>query len=165
MNKITSLNTFLIAIAALFLIQYGFAQTWVDAGFVPSPGAQPSISVVTSDVAWICGGSGTTPKLFKTINGGLNWTELSVLGLGHELGCVAAISPDIVFVGESIVTGGANLYKTVNGGSTWTSVFQTRLTAAFLMVSFLPKTTVICLLLLLRKECTGQATEVLTGLS
>jgi photosystem II stability/assembly factor-like uncharacterized protein len=131
MIKNTSLKLFAVAFVALFSVHIAYAQSWVDAGFVSNPGATPSISVVNADVAWICGGAGTTSKIFKTTNGGLNWIVIQTANIGHELGCIAAPSADIAFVGEGIVNGYANLYKTANGGDLWTSIFQTPVNRGF----------------------------------
>jgi photosystem II stability/assembly factor-like uncharacterized protein len=125
MHKNTSLKLFLISLVAFLSIQFSNAQTWVNAGFVENPGLTPSVSVVNSNVAWICGGNGTNAKLYKTLNGGQNWIALSTNDIAHELGCIAALSPDIAFAGEGIVNGNANLYKTIDGGISWFTVFQT----------------------------------------
>lgn len=131
MKKNISLQIFIILVFSAFSVQFVNAQNWVDAGFVNNPGATPSISVVNADVAWICGGSGTTPKIFKTTNGGINWIEVNTTGMGHELGCIAAASPDICFIGEGIVNGQAHLWRTGNGGELWTSIFQTPVNRGF----------------------------------
>jgi photosystem II stability/assembly factor-like uncharacterized protein len=102
-----------------------FAQSWVNAGSVPNPGPQPSITVVNSNVVWIGGGNGDTARIFRTLNSGINWDVVPVTGMTHEVGCIAAITPDLAYVGEGIVNGYANLFKTTNGGLNWVSVYQT----------------------------------------
>lgn len=131
MNKNTSLQIFLIVLIVIFSAQYTSAQSWVDAGFVNNPGAQPSISIVNQNIAWIGGGAGTNPKIFKTTNGGLNWLELPSSEIGHEVTCITAVSNEIAFIGEGVVSGQAKLMRTGNGGTIWTTVFQTPVNRGF----------------------------------
>jgi photosystem II stability/assembly factor-like uncharacterized protein len=101
------------------------SQNWVPAGTVTNPGIRPSISVSGPNTAWIADGGTTTPKIFKTTNGGLNWLTVPVAGITNEIFCIWAISADAAFVGEGVVNGGAKLLRTTNGGTNWTVILTT----------------------------------------
>jgi len=101
------------------------AQSWVNAGFVNQPGVRPSISVCGVNDVWIADGSPNNPKIFKTTNGGINWTAVPVTGISQELFCIYALNPGTVFVGEGIYSGNAKLFKTTNGGLNWNVILTT----------------------------------------
>lgn len=113
-----------LAIAVLIQVS-AFSQSWQLAGSVNSPGLRPVISVCLPNVAWVADGSGATPKIFRTTNGGLNWEVIPATGIGHEIYCIWAINATYAFVGEGVVNGNANLYRTTNSGANWTSILQT----------------------------------------
>lgn len=126
MYKILQKKSYLVIFIGIFFIpNILFSQQWNNAGVVTSPGITPSISVSSPSSAWIADGSGTTPKIFRTTNGGVNWEQIPVGGIGHELYCVWSINDYTAFVGEGVVSGNANLYKTTNAGVNWISVMQT----------------------------------------
>jgi photosystem II stability/assembly factor-like uncharacterized protein len=118
-------------LSAIFLSGTAFSQSWVSSGSVTNPGPQPSITVVNNYAVWIGGGNGDTARIFRTLNGGLNWNIIPTAGMTHEVGCIAAITPDLAYVGEGIVNGNANLFKTTNGGLNWVSVYQTPVNRGF----------------------------------
>jgi photosystem II stability/assembly factor-like uncharacterized protein len=122
MKKFTFFNS---TILLILVYNISYSQSWVNAGFVQNPGYQPSITVVSNDVVWIGGGNGDTARIFRTLNGGVNWEVIPVSGMTHEVGCIAALSQNLAYVGEGVVNGYANLYKTNNGGQNWTSIYQT----------------------------------------
>lgn len=123
MKFITFLSVFFVGI---FLISNSiFAQSWTNAGSVNNPGPQPSITVVNANTVWIGGGNGDTARIFRTLNGGLNWNVIPVIGMTHEVGCIAALNQNLAYVGEGIVNGNAHLYKTTDGGINWVSIYQT----------------------------------------
>ncbi len=102
------------------------AQQWTICGYLPSnPGPKPSVCVVNGNVVWIAGGPADTARVYRTMNGGTNWDQLPVDGIGKELYCLWAINPSTAFVGEGNLTGNAKLYKTVDGGQNWNVVLQT----------------------------------------
>jgi len=102
-----------------------FAQTWVLVNTVSSPGARPSISASDINTVWIADGSSGAPKIFRSVNGGVNFTQISVTGISQEIYCVWGISPTHAFVGEGEVNGNARLFRTTNGGLNWTSILET----------------------------------------
>ncbi len=123
MNNVKYLILFLILIFAGS--QFIQAQQWTLAGNVPNPGQKPSICVINGDVVWIAGGPPDSPKVFRTLNAGVNWSQLPTTGITKELYCLWAINTSTAFVGEGNLTGGARLFKTVDGGANWTVVMQT----------------------------------------
>lgn len=115
--------TILLLFLALTLNVY--SQSWVLAGSVPSPGTRPSISVSGTNTAWIADGSLNAPKVFRTTNGGVNWTTIPVGGITNELYCIYAINDNLAFVGEGYVSGNAGLFKTTNAGLNWNTILTT----------------------------------------
>lgn len=120
-----SVKLILAVIIVSFWVSELFSQQWTIAGYVTNPGLKPSICVVNSDVVWIAGGPPDTPKVFRSLNRGVDWNELPTTGMNKELYCLWAINPSTAFVGEGNMTGNAKLYKTVDGGVTWTVALQT----------------------------------------
>ena len=102
-----------------------FAQDWVLAGSVPSPGSQPTISVIDGNTAWIGGGPANQPRVYKTTDGGLTWDSIPTEGFGKEVYCLWAINSNTVYAGEGNLTGNAKLFKTTNSGLNWEAVLQT----------------------------------------
>lgn len=119
------LSFFSILLLSIVFAAESYSQAWVPAGWVPTPGMQPTISVNNWDIAWIAGGPPDTPKVFRTSNGGLNWIQLPLNGITKEIYCLWAISPNTAFVGEGNTTGMAGLYKTTDIGATWNLILQT----------------------------------------
>ncbi|HEY3250301.1 MAG TPA: T9SS type A sorting domain-containing protein [Ignavibacteria bacterium] len=118
-------NTLLGLILAALIPISSYSSEWVYVGSVDQPGIQPSISVASINVAWIVGGSTQAPKIFKSIDRGVNWSTIPTTGIGQELYCVAGFTDQIAYVGEGVVNGGANLFRTTNGGLNWTSILIT----------------------------------------
>jgi photosystem II stability/assembly factor-like uncharacterized protein len=102
-----------------------YSQSWVPAGMVTAPGVRPSISVSGINTAWVADGSLNAPKIFRTTNGGLNWTVIPVSGISNELYCIYGINDNLAFAGEGYVNGNANVYKTTNAGVNWSAVLTT----------------------------------------
>lgn len=63
-------------------------------------------------------------QVFKTENGGDNWSAVSQVLDGNEIlsMSVSSQNPDVVFVGTAPVAARAHVYATYNGGETWTDV-------------------------------------------
>ncbi|MCX6165538.1 MAG: T9SS type A sorting domain-containing protein, partial [Ignavibacteriae bacterium] len=98
-------------------------------------GTYPSVSVVDANTYVIAGGVAPTPRIYRTTNGGLNFTAISTTGISLELYCVWALSATDIFVGDGGASGGAGgnarLYRTTNGGTTWTVALSTGGTGGF----------------------------------
>lgn len=115
----------LTGILLLLLNNSSSAQDWVLAGQVPNPGSQPSISVVDWNTVWIADGSVDTPKVFRTTNSGLNWTQQPAPVGSKEIYCVWGISNTSVLAGEGVVNGNARMFLTTNSGLNWSVIVQT----------------------------------------
>ncbi len=123
-----------IIIIPIFLLLFSnalFAQTWVLVNTVSNPGIGPSISVADMNTVWIADGSPNTPKIFRSVNGGVNFTQISVTGISQEIYCIWGTSSTNAFVGEGEVNGNARLFRTTNGGLNWISVVQTSANGGF----------------------------------
>jgi photosystem II stability/assembly factor-like uncharacterized protein len=119
MKKLIIILTAVINISAIY------AQSWVSAGMVTDPGVRPSISICSPNIAWVADGGTTTPKIFRTTNGGLNWTVIPTTGITNEIFCVWAMTENTAFVGEGVVNGSAKLLKTTNAGVNWVTILTT----------------------------------------
>jgi photosystem II stability/assembly factor-like uncharacterized protein len=67
---------------------------------------------------WAGGGSGSTPTLFRTIDGGQSWSAIATSGLASFIG-------DLHFTDDlhglaAIWSGGGGVFRTDDGGATWT---------------------------------------------
>ncbi|MCX6161149.1 MAG: T9SS type A sorting domain-containing protein [Ignavibacteriae bacterium] len=136
MKKIKLLFLIPVLIWIMVFCESGFSQ-WTISGSIPLTGTLwPSVSVVNANVAWIAGGV-STPMVFRTINGGVNWTTIPVSGLPVKaLMCIWGIDSLTAYVGDggdaAGTTGGdASISKTTNGGLNWTTIFHTGGTAGF----------------------------------
>jgi photosystem II stability/assembly factor-like uncharacterized protein len=119
---------------ALFFTANAFSQ-WTFVGFVTNQGPIPSISVPSQNTLWIAGGT-NTPQVWRSTNGGANFTNATGTGMTLDLFCIWAIDDNTAFVGDGGGAGGiggnARFYKTTNGGSTWTTVLSTGGTLGFI---------------------------------
>ncbi len=91
-------------------------------------GSSPVVSVVNQDVVFVAGGSSGVPKIYRSTNGGLNFTSISVTGIKRIIYAIWAFSTDTIFVGDGGNDGSvdtARVYKTVNGGTNWTTIINT----------------------------------------
>jgi photosystem II stability/assembly factor-like uncharacterized protein len=102
----------------------GHSQNWVYVGTISNPGNQPNISVVNSKDVWVADGEPNIPKIFRSSNGGVNWSIIPAPQGANEIYSLWAISPDGAFVGEGIVNGNARLFYTPDAGATWQVVAQ-----------------------------------------
>lgn len=109
---------------------------WTFVGFVTGAGTFPSISVVDANTAFIGGGPNGVPVVFRTTNGGTNWTPISTTGITLELYCIWANNVNTIFVGDGGASGGAGgnakVYRTTNGGTSWTNILSTGGSAGFI---------------------------------
>jgi photosystem II stability/assembly factor-like uncharacterized protein len=115
----------IITVFTFFINLQVFSQHWVPAGTVPNPGLTPSISVVDANIAWIAGGTVNNPLIYRTSNGGANWTQITTNGTTNELHCIWAVSSTSAIVGEGAINSYARLYKFSSDGSKWNVVLET----------------------------------------
>jgi len=119
----------------LFTSNITFSQ-WTLAGAVTGAGQYPCISVVDESTVFIFGGLYAQPKVFRSTDGGANFTTLDTTGLGDiELTCGWAVDTNLIFAGNGGSAGGnggnASFYKSTNGGTTWTVIDTTGGTGFF----------------------------------
>jgi len=127
---------FIIALALFqFAISFHSYSQWTTAGSVTGVGTFPSISVVDQNTVWIAGGPSGVPIVFRTTNGGTNWTSIPTTGISLDLFCVWGVDANTAYVGDGGAAGGAggnaSFYKTTNAGTTWTIVGSTGGTGGF----------------------------------
>jgi len=117
-------NLSLLLIPFFFCSLTTFAQ-WTQIGgpLTGLTSGAPRISVVVSNVVWVAGGVGTSPKVYRTVDGGLNWSSLPTTGLPYFLLAIAAKDSETAFVadvdGPNFNGGNAKFFKTTNAGLTW----------------------------------------------
>ncbi len=124
------LKLLVLAVAFLFA-----ANTYSQWTYCPGSinmvglGAFPFISVVDQNTAWVCGGTGGAPKVYRTINGGTNFTNVSGTLTGPEFYAIWAIDATTCLVGDGGAVGGAGgnakIWRTSDAGVTWTTVLTT----------------------------------------
>lgn len=139
MKKTKLINVKWIATLVLFitfLFPYETVKSqWAQINNLSNLGTYPSVSVVDANNYIVVGGSSGTPRIYRTTNGGTNFTSLSTTGISLELYCVWARSSTNILVGDGGASGGtggnAHLYRTTNGGNTWTTVLSTGGTGGF----------------------------------
>jgi photosystem II stability/assembly factor-like uncharacterized protein len=119
----------------IILVSTNSYSQWTLAGVVSNAGTFPSISVVSQNVAWIAGGPNGTPVVYRTTNGGTNWTAIPTTGVELELYCIWAVDENTAYVGNGGASGGlggnAKFFKTTNAGATWTLAGSTGGSAGF----------------------------------
>jgi photosystem II stability/assembly factor-like uncharacterized protein len=124
----------ILFVAMLFPYESALSQ-WAQINTLSNLGTYPSVSVVDANTYVIVGGSSGTPRIYRTTNGGTNFTALSTTGITLELYCVWAKDANTIFVGDGGAAGGAggnaHVYKTTNGGTSWSIVLSTGGTGGF----------------------------------
>jgi len=119
---------FIFLVLNISLNKLSFSQ-WSQAGQLTGLGTHPRISVVDSNVVWVESGHPAGPKIYRTLNGGANWTAIPTVGLPYILSGIAAKDSLTAFVTDlgsvSGSGGNANLFKTTNGGLSWILVDST----------------------------------------
>lgn len=77
-----------------------------------------NIDFVDQNNGWAVGGSSTTGIVFKTTDGGANWTSITnVPSLSNQPKGVAVASSSTIFI-----TDGGMIKKTIDGGANWTTL-------------------------------------------
>ncbi len=112
---------FVIILSMVMTANPCFSQ-WYTTGVLNSPGFVPRIFVVDSNIVWAVGAYGIGPKVWRTVNGGNNWTVINTVGLPFFLDCVYAKDSLTAFVGDAGSSGGggnAHLFRTTDGGVSW----------------------------------------------
>jgi photosystem II stability/assembly factor-like uncharacterized protein len=108
-----------------------FAQ-WTYQGIVNNLGLYPSISVYGQNDIVVAGGLSGSAKVYKSVNGGINWSDITGNLTGPELWCVWAVNDNLIFAGDGGGTSGnAKVWKTTDGGVSWTVILTTGGTHGF----------------------------------
>jgi len=69
---------FFLSVFLLVIFSESFQAQWTWVGSIQQPISYPSISVCAPDVAWIATGTTNQGKVWRTTNGGVNWTLLNL---------------------------------------------------------------------------------------
>lgn len=124
------LRTALWLIVTVFM-QFNALSQWIQVSGVPGAelGSYPSISSPNKNVVVVAGGNTNSPRVFRSTNGGLNFTNITGNITGAELYSVCALNADTIFAGNGGSPGGvggnARVYMTTNGGVNWSIAIQT----------------------------------------
>jgi len=84
---------------------------------IPSSGRYDDVFFINDYVGWAAGGPST--EIYKTTNGGSNWTLQYTSG--KYLRCIEFATPTLGFCGSL----DSSFYKTTDGGNTWTDIANT----------------------------------------
>jgi photosystem II stability/assembly factor-like uncharacterized protein len=123
MKKIILLFALIISSSVLY-------SQWILQSTVSGLGSYPSISVYGPNSIVIAGGLLSTPtaKVYKSTNGGVNWTDISGDLPQRRPYALWAVNGDMIFVGDGGAGGNggdARFYKTTNGGLNWIQILNT----------------------------------------
>ncbi len=122
----------LVVLFIFFTLSMLNAQ-WSLVGNVTNLSSFPSTSIVDENISFIGGGPAGTPVLYKSTNGGVNFTSVPVAGITNEIYSIWAVNVNTIYLGCSPQAGGnARVWKTTNGGTNWTNIFSTGGTAGFI---------------------------------
>ncbi len=130
------LKLFVLAVAFLFAANTYSQWTYCNGSInMTGLGTTPFISVVDQNTAWVCGGTGGVPKVYRTTNGGANFVNASGTLTGPEFYAIWAIDANTCLVGDGGAVGGAGgnakIWRTSDAGTTWTTVLTTGGTVGF----------------------------------
>lgn len=94
--------------------------SWTTIGSGLGSGTMRYMNVAPSNSNYIY--VGRSGNLYRTTNGGANWSTRTVPGSNTVMLAIHPTNPDILWAVRSNYTAGAKVYKSTNGGSTWTNV-------------------------------------------
>ncbi len=126
----------LAALTVMFLMTANSYSQWTFQGGVTVPGVSPSISVYSPTGCVVVGGGSGQPKVYKSTNSGVTFTDITGNIVGPELWCVWAVDANTIYAGDGGANGGAGgnakVWKTTNGGTSWTTILTTGGTVGFI---------------------------------
>jgi len=131
------MKRFLLTLVVFFACTLITLSQWTEIGGPLSglAGGSPRICVVDSNVVWVAGGVGTSPQVYRTVDGGANWVSIPTTDLPYFLTCIAANDTLTAFVadvgGSSGSGGNAKFFKTTDAGLNWTVIDSTGGTLGF----------------------------------
>ncbi len=118
---------FLIALTVCFCLA---APVWEPLGPYSANCYTLGVSPSDNDIIYVAGIAGDwRPPIFKSVDGGESWSEISVID--HFITAVysiavAPISPDTLYIAVlPMIVGDAFLYKSTDAGATWTGLYIT----------------------------------------
>ena len=124
---------YLLVFYFVIFCNISFSQ-WTQVGQLPDLGFA-RISVVDSNIIWATGDLTATPVLYRSVDGGINWSSIPTQGLPFFLTCLAAkdsLSAFVADVGSNNYAGGnAKLFKTTDAGQNWILIDSTGGTLGF----------------------------------
>jgi Secretion system C-terminal sorting domain len=121
---------FVLALALVFSANVFSQWTYCPGSInMTGLGSFPFICVVDQNTAWVVGGTGGAPKVYRTTNGGTNFVNVTGSLTGPEFFAVWAHDANTCIVGDGGAVGGtggnARLWRTTDGGTTWTNILTT----------------------------------------
>ena len=81
------------------------------------------VNVAPSNTNYIY--AGNSGSLRRTIDGGTNWTTMTVPGGGTNMIAISPLDPNILWAVRQNYSAGLKVYKSINGGATWTNISGT----------------------------------------
>jgi photosystem II stability/assembly factor-like uncharacterized protein len=113
----------------LLILCTGILSQWIVVNQLNNLGQYPTISVSDCSTIVTAGGSGSTAVIYRSTNGGINFTNIVTTDINKDLYAVWAMNKDTIFVGDGGSPGGlggnARVYRTTNGGINWVNVLST----------------------------------------
>lgn len=122
----------LFALALLFVVSANVYSQWTycaGSTQITGLGTNPGIYCLDGNNAIVIGGVTGAPKVFRTTNGGANFTNATGNLTGPELYCGLMIDATTWLVGDG--AGNAKIWRTTDAGVTWTTVLTTGGTGGF----------------------------------
>ena len=74
-----------------------------------------AVSIVNTQVAWICGNAGV---VLRSLDNGTTWSKVTNVTGNPDLYSISGISSTTAIVGD----GSGNIWRTIDGGTSWTKV-------------------------------------------
>lgn len=123
-----------VAVFIVITVTNSFAQ-WTLQSSLSGLGSYPFISVYGPGELVVAGGTSGFPKVFKSVNSGVSWTNISGNLTGPEIFSIWAVNANLIFAGDGGSNGGgggnARVWKTTDGGVTWSVILTTGGTHGF----------------------------------
>ena len=97
--------------------------SWTNIGDNISPSNLNYLAISPTDSDYIYAGRGST--MYRTIDGGANWTTLSTPGSNTAMIKVSPTDPEVLYAVRSTFSSGQKVYKSTNGGTSWSNISGT----------------------------------------
>src|SRR5690242_3704879 len=119
----------LLALALILVLSANVYSQWTFcAGSVNMTGlgTNPGIYTFDGQLAIVMGGVNGAPKVYKTTNGGANFTNITSNLTGPELYCGCILDANTYLVGDGGTgSGNAKVWRSTDAGTTWVTVLTT----------------------------------------